>query len=293
DLILIIPALLYFGFSIVSRLNIGYRHLLPAVVLLLVFASQVVEERFRTKWPVWAGGALAAWLVIGTNLSAPDCLAYFNEAVGGSSNGYKVLVDSNLDWGQDLIGLRSYMDASRLDTIKFSYFGRAEPEAYGIKYDPLPGYPRFMWRGGAFPPFLLHPPPGTYAISATNLQGAVFDMHNLYAWFRDKKPTGVIGHSIFIYKVEGVPPMGSAVSDRTFASFGAARVSFHRRTIIDQNIVNTTIRSIFRPNQPASELFSASTLKPNLSASTPGGSATRTASAQSQKIANLLWVPRR
>src|SRR5262249_37203705 len=117
DLILIIPALLYFGFSIVSRLNIGYRHLLPAVVVLLVFASQVVEERFRTKWPVWAGGALAAWLVIGTNLSAPDCLAYFNEAVGGSSNGYKVLVDSNLDWGQDLIGLRSYMDASRLDTI--------------------------------------------------------------------------------------------------------------------------------------------------------------------------------
>lgn len=36
----------------------------------------------------------------------PHYLAYFNELAGGPRNGYQSLVDSNLDWGQDLKELR-------------------------------------------------------------------------------------------------------------------------------------------------------------------------------------------
>jgi hypothetical protein len=42
--------------------------------------------------------SLAAW---------PNYLAFFNQLVGGSRNGYQYLADSSLDWGQALPGLRS------------------------------------------------------------------------------------------------------------------------------------------------------------------------------------------
>ena len=43
---------------------------------------------------------------------APDFLAYFNELDGGPGEAYKHLVDSSLDWGQDLPGLKAWLDAS-------------------------------------------------------------------------------------------------------------------------------------------------------------------------------------
>jgi len=201
-LVLLIPAAIYLGGSIVSPLAIGYRHLLPAVVLLMIFASQVAGSLFH--WPskvAWAGAALMIWLAATSFFSFPDDMAYFNELVGGSSNGYKVLVDSNLDWGQDLVGLRKYMERERIESVKLSYFGSADPAAYGVRFEPLPGYPQYIWKSPTFPPFLLHPSAGIYAISATNLQGSLFQNHNLYAWFRERKPDAVIGKTILIYKL--------------------------------------------------------------------------------------------
>ena len=56
--------------------------------------------------------AVAAVLSVLSTLSvAPHYLAYFNEAFGGPANGYKFLADSsNLDWGQDLKGLKRFME---------------------------------------------------------------------------------------------------------------------------------------------------------------------------------------
>jgi hypothetical protein len=47
----------------------------------------------------------------------PHFLAYFNESVGGPKAGYKVLVDSNLDWGQGLKHLKSFMTANQIDKV--------------------------------------------------------------------------------------------------------------------------------------------------------------------------------
>jgi len=143
-----------------------------------------------------------AWLAIGTLSNFPDHLAYFNELAGGPSRGYKVLTDSNLDWGQDLIGLRKYMVREGIKTVNLSYFGIVDPKAYGIEYETLPGYPRYIWRRSDVPSFLLNPAPGVYAISATNLEGTAFEQHNLYGRFREFKPAAVIGHTIFIYKIQ-------------------------------------------------------------------------------------------
>ena len=110
-------------------------------------------------------------------------------------------MDSNLDWGQDLISLREYMTEENILSVKLSYHGPADPRAYGIQYEPLPSYPYNQWASETVPDILLNPPNGVYAISANNLQGLRFKNHDLYATFRQRKPDAVVGHSIFIYRI--------------------------------------------------------------------------------------------
>ncbi|MEW6210742.1 MAG: glycosyltransferase family 39 protein [Acidobacteriota bacterium] len=198
---LLIPVAIYFAGSMMSPLNIGYRHLLPALAFLIIFASQMGEVLFKAKSKlVWGAVALIVWLTISVGSTFPHHLAYFNEAIGGMSNSYKVLVDSNLDWGQDLIGLKEYMQREGIEKVKLSYFGSAEPGVYQIDYEPLPGYPRYQYNQDIIPPVLSNPEPGVYAISATCLQGGFFSNKDLFKWFRDREPDAVIGHSIFIYR---------------------------------------------------------------------------------------------
>jgi hypothetical protein len=125
----------------------------------------------------------------------PHYLAYFNELIGGPDNGYKYLVDSNLDWGQDLKGLKAFMREHGISRINLSYFGSDAPERYGISYVRLPS---FVLRGGD----RQHKdsdPPGWYAISVSCLQGSYLMNRDLFEPFKSLKPVAKIGYSIFIY----------------------------------------------------------------------------------------------
>ena len=66
----------------------------------------------RRQAPRVAAVALALWYAAGTLRDHPHHLAYFNEIAGGPANGYRHLVDSNLDWGQDLKRLAAWARAS-------------------------------------------------------------------------------------------------------------------------------------------------------------------------------------
>jgi len=66
---------------------------------------------------------------------------YFNEFAGGPTKGYRYLADSNIDWGQDLISLKRYMEKNNLDSIYLSHFGLVSPAIYGIKFKRLPPNP--------------------------------------------------------------------------------------------------------------------------------------------------------
>lgn len=200
---LLIPVAIYFAISMIVTLNIGYRHLLPVLPLLFIFAGQMAEIRWKASSKLaWALSVLLVWLAVGTWSISPDYLAYFNETAGGPEGGKRFLVDSNLDWGQDLIGLREYMKREGIETVKLSYFGSAYPEAYGINYEPLPGFIRHWWPYNTTPPVLSNLTPGVYAISVTNLQGPLFPKHDLYAQFRKRKPDAMIGYSIYIYRLK-------------------------------------------------------------------------------------------
>jgi len=105
----------------------------------------------------------------------PHYLSYFSPLFGGGRNGYPHLVDSSLDWGQDLPSLKrrpesSYNESSDA-TIYLSYFGSDDPAYYPIKANLLPSY--IDWH----PPEVFPLAGGTYCISATQLQAVYTEPH--------------------------------------------------------------------------------------------------------------------
>lgn len=188
-------------------LNIGFRHMLPAVPFLVLLAA-VVAQSWRwlaaRSWRMAAAGVLLTlWLVADTVRIAPHYESFFNQLAGPWQNWSNILVDSNLDWGQDLPALRQVMEERGIDTVNLAYFGKAAPEKYGVRYRPLPSYLRFMQGReiDAYNPYT--PEPGWYAISATALRTGTMtpETANLYAFFRDREPDARAGYSIYLYQV--------------------------------------------------------------------------------------------
>jgi 4-amino-4-deoxy-L-arabinose transferase-like glycosyltransferase len=203
DLFILIPPLVFFLISTTFRLNLGYRHLLPMLPFVAVHigrlaARLLLKNGLASRWIVFG---LASWLAISTLRIYPHFLAYFNRAGGGPERGWRVLVDSNIDWGQDLKGLDRWMEREGVERVKLSWFGSARPQAYGIQHDLLPGLPYGFssWQDPPFNP--EQPEPGIYVISVSSLVGVPFPDHDLYAWFRARQPNAKIGYSLFVYRV--------------------------------------------------------------------------------------------
>jgi hypothetical protein len=203
DLFLLVPPLAFFLVSITSRLNLGYRHLLPMQPFLAVHVGRLTRlpGRKRDGRSRLLSLALAGWLAVATVSVYPHFLAYFNPIGGGPDRGWRILVDSNIDWGQDLKGLRNWMEREGVDRVRLSWFGSARPEAYGVRHDLLPGVPYGFsaWQDPPFNP--REPEPGVYVISVSNLVGVALPDHDLYAWFLAREPDGKIGYSLFVYRV--------------------------------------------------------------------------------------------
>jgi len=102
---LLLPTAIYLVISMTSRYQLGIRHLLPILPLIYLFISlQLARGRLI--------GILAGAIVVAgieTAMIHPDYLAFFNAASGGPSRGEKYLIDSNLDWGQDIGRLASWL----------------------------------------------------------------------------------------------------------------------------------------------------------------------------------------
>ena len=195
----ILPAALFFTVAVFSSLNIGYRHVLPVVPFLILTSAALAELPWRRATIIVLGIGMALWLSVGTLGIYPDYLAYFNELAGGPDGGRRYLTDSNLDWGQDLIRLRDYLQDRDIEKVYFSYFGNVDPAAYGIRYTPLPSH-LSLGEVEGFTPFA--PSPGFYALSVTNLSGQyLVENPSVLDWFNHQTPIASIGHSINLYRV--------------------------------------------------------------------------------------------
>lgn len=196
---LLVPVLLQFLLvSLVVEQKIGLRYLLPVYPFLFVVAGGAV--RLLPGGRAWRTAALAALLAFhcGSSLAAaPHPLAYFNELIGRNRNGYRYLVDSNLDWGQDLPALGRFLKERGVAEVGLSYFGTVDPGLYGIRY-------RMITED--------RPATGWYAVSATHFVDAYdrgrFRLQNVlrgmadYRWLAAYEPVAVVGNSILVFHVE-------------------------------------------------------------------------------------------
>lgn len=151
--------------SLSSNLNIGHRHLLPLYPVLLILGAGVLRVG-AARWRTALAAGLLGVAVVEHVAIRPHYLSFFNVAAGGPANGWRHLVDSSLDWGQEAYRVGSWLERERRpdDAVYASLFGVWRPEAFGIVGTVLS------------PEFALEPRPfaalqgGVYAVSATQLQ---------------------------------------------------------------------------------------------------------------------------
>jgi 4-amino-4-deoxy-L-arabinose transferase-like glycosyltransferase len=195
--LLLPPAALFLAASF-SPLQIGLRHILPIYPFLFVLCGGVYNA-FKKEFR-WILAVLGVWYLASSARIHPHYLSYFNELAGGPAGGSKYLLDSNLDWGQDLKELKTYVKENEVSDVVLSYFGSSVPEYFGRDFQDL-----FSFGIWGEKKHINSPDPAKeiLAISVTNLQGLYLSQigFNTFFWLNDKRPKDIIGNTIHIYDI--------------------------------------------------------------------------------------------
>jgi hypothetical protein len=174
------------------RINIGVRHILPIYPLFAIIGGVATCHLWSSGRPKYLGAAvvlgLLAWQLTSSFRARPDYLAYFNELAG--QNPEKILIDSDLDWGQDLLRLSTFLQQRHVKEISIAYAGSPELDLN-----------RF-----GLPPFQIlapkQPTAGWIAISLLKLKtGGFGSPSDSFSWLDAYKPVCLVGRSIRLYYV--------------------------------------------------------------------------------------------
>lgn len=191
------PTLLLFGIASNSGMQLGLRYILPVFPLLCLgigsLASSTAGTALRSRVVFTALLIGAAGLPWGW-LSYPHSLSYFNEFAGGMARGGEKLLDSNLDWGQDLHRLQQELAARGVTEYSLAYFGAVPPGELGMHYT-IPS---------------TRPVPGWHALSVNSLYGRPHVLQledgtpravglNEFSAYRRFQPVARLGGSIWLY----------------------------------------------------------------------------------------------
>ena len=168
--------------AMTSRISIGVRHVLPLYPLMAMVAGYAVMQLRRP-----AAIALVVLQLGSFALAHPDHLAYFNLTAGRDPS--RILLDSNLDWGQDLFRLEAACKRHRIDSLGLVWFGSADPTKHRLP--PLHRIPPFT------------PSKGWIAISEMWLKdvGAHGRPRGAYNWLNRYRPVERVGKSILLYRI--------------------------------------------------------------------------------------------
>ncbi|HEX7180574.1 MAG TPA: glycosyltransferase family 39 protein [Thermoanaerobaculia bacterium] len=180
-------------FSLFSRVNYGIRYVLPVLPLLMVWAARLVPwVKARGRAVRTAALLLLLAYPLSALLATPDTVSYFNLLARGQ--GDRILLDSNIDWGQGLKRVRAYMDREGIEEIGLAYFGHVDPAIYGIR-----------WR------FPRPDRPGLAAISANFLHGYPYATYaggrmvpippNAFTWIGRHERGADLGGGVFVYRI--------------------------------------------------------------------------------------------
>ncbi len=219
ELCLVAPAVVVLGLvSSQTGFNHHLRYVLPAFPFAFIFIGKVATY---CRWPptrrtaaccgsddgstpathgpltTLLAAAALLWSIGSSLWVFPHSLSYFNELAGGPMNGHRHLVDSNIDWGQDLLYLKQWYDSHpEARPFHLAYFGLVDPQIAGIECDLPPADPR----------------PGWHAVSVNFVRGLVFGVRSgpdhgewadedRFTYFQHFEPTAHAGYSIYIYHI--------------------------------------------------------------------------------------------
>jgi len=171
-----------------SRMHAGLRHVHIALPLLAVLAAGLAGKGLA--WPkvrASLAGLALLWCAAGTARCAPHFLAHFNELAGGPGGGWRLLADSNLDWGQDLPALAEWCRENGVKELPMEYFGNSDPAWWGVPAVPFrdPGSPGFR--------------PAIVAVSVSAIDGTLSHDLSRFDWCRNMEPLARPGWSFHIY----------------------------------------------------------------------------------------------
>ncbi len=127
----------------------------------------------------------------------PHNLSYFNELVGGPRQGHHHLLDSNIDWGQDLLPLKRWLDRHpEVQPIAVAHsFPQWMTDAADVQFVPIRA-PAGPSRDGRAPE-KTGPLPGWYAIFVGQLRAR----HGRYEYFLHFEPVALVGYTVYIYHI--------------------------------------------------------------------------------------------
>lgn len=179
----------FLAISTSSNLNLGWRHIMPIYPFLFVLAGFLTRvpapRRFVGLRPALLLGLAAVLIQIGTY---PNELGYFNATIGGHHRGPRILLDSNLDWGQDLPKLQREVERRDIQRLPFAFYGRADVQAYVPAAVSLPTSDDVRRHGR---------PVGLVAISV----GQLYRQDRLFDWLWSEIPQTIVGSSIYLYQL--------------------------------------------------------------------------------------------
>jgi len=173
-----------------TTLNIGVRYLLPLYPMLAITAG--IGAVWLWRRARWAVVLLFAWVAVSGALAHPDYLAYFNEFAAAHPE--RVLVDSDLDWGQDMGRLAAELRRRNVPYLHMACLYTGDDTRLGLpNWDGLEPY---------------QPVTGWVALSYTmreNYGWMVAQQRGrsdlAFAWLEGYRPVAKIGKSILLYQI--------------------------------------------------------------------------------------------
>lgn len=186
EVVLLIPPLSVFVLvSSQTGFNHHFRYVLPCFPFVFVWIAYTVGPLFshRSRMiKVAVLGCICLSAIEGL-AAHPHSLSHFNFVSGGSRNGHKWLMHSSIDWGQDLLNLRRWIESHPEATdLKVAYHGFVDPSVAGI-HNTRPG---------------SQPEPGWYAVSVMEYCDPTSEL----AYFSDFTPVDYVGYSIHVFKLD-------------------------------------------------------------------------------------------
>jgi 4-amino-4-deoxy-L-arabinose transferase-like glycosyltransferase len=182
----LLPLALCFGVllpAMSAGIDIGVRHVLPVYTGLAILGG-LGAIRLAQSWRALPL-LLVAWMAISGARCHPDYLSYFNELAGSRPD--RIIVDSDLDWRQDLVLVARRLRELQADAVSLDLDPWAYPNA--DIYQSLYGLPPVK-------PASPAPAPGWHALGLTPMRLTPSSP----PWYESQRPVERIG-GMLLYRV--------------------------------------------------------------------------------------------